>query len=339
MKRQKNQMKKISALALASMLILTGCGGKTNEQGGGEEEVKVLKIGATQILDHPSLNAAREGFEERLTELGIAHELDYQQAGGDVPTAQLIAENYVSDSVDLIYAISTPSAQAAQNAANGKGIPVVFTAVTDAIGAGLVDENGDSDYITGILDATTDDNIQQLLEAAIALKNDKNTTSVIYNTGEANSQAQVEQLQRVAASIGVKVETIGIAALTDIDQALEVAASKADSLFLISDNMLASAMDLVSQKANAKGLVTVTPISAYVEESGALLAIGIDYKQLGMDSADMAKQILIDGKPVAEIPVSESLNLYKYVNQATLENLGLSLENLPAALEDATIIE
>lgn len=337
MKKLSTKIKKTALLSLTAILVLTGCSGDNNAQGEGEQTK--LKIGTTQILDHPSLNAAREGFEERLTELGIDYEVDYQVAGGDVPTAQLIAENFVANNVDLIYAISTPSAQAAQNAAKDKGIPIVFTAVTDAISAGLVDAQGGSEYITGILDATTDDNIKQLLEAASAFKNDKNATSVIYNTGEANSVAQVEQLQRVGAALGMKVEAIGIAALTDIDQALEVASSRADSLFLISDNMLASAMDLVAQKANAKGLVTVTPISAYVETSGALLAIGIDYKQLGMDSADIAKQILVDKKPVSEIPVSESLTLYKYLNKGTLEALGLSTENLSVDLGDATIIE
>ena len=337
MKKLSTKIKKVALLSLTAILVLTGCSGDNNAQGEGEQTK--LKIGTTQILDHPSLNAAREGFEERLTELGIDYEVDYQVAGGDVPTAQLIAENFVANNVDLIYAISTPSAQAAQNAAKDKGIPIVFTAVTDAISAGLATEGQNSDYITGILDATTDDNIEQLLLAAKELKDTKNTTSVIYHTGEANSIAQVEQLKRVAESIDMKVEAIGIAALTDIDQALEVASTKSDSLFLISDNLLASAMDLVAQKANDKGLVTVTPIIAYVENSGAVLAIGIDYKQLGMDSADLAKQILVDKKPVSEIPISVPPTLYTALNQATMDKLGLDKDGLTIDLSEAIIIE
>ena len=108
MKKLSTKIKKATLLSLTAILVLTGCSGDNNAQGEGEQTK--LKIGTTQILDHPSLNAAREGFEERLTELGIDYEVDYQVAGGDVPTAQLIAENFVANNVDLIYAISTPSA-------------------------------------------------------------------------------------------------------------------------------------------------------------------------------------------------------------------------------------
>lgn len=338
MKMIKVQMKRTALLMMAGMLAMAGCAPKQEAGSAAQEQATALKIGVTQIVDHPSLNASRDGFAERLQELGIEVELDYQQAGGDVPTAQMIAEKMVSDQVDMIFAISTPSAQSAQNAVKDSGIPIVFTAVTDAIGAGLVGADGTSEQMTGILDTTSDDNIKQLLEAAMALKNDKQTVSVIYNTGETNSLVQVDQLKRVAAPLGLSVETIGIAALTDIDQALEVAAQKSDSTLLISDNLLASAMDLVAQKANERGLITVTPIAAYVEQSGALLSLGIDYKQLGRDTADIAKAILIDKTPIQEIAVSESTVLYPYVNQATLAKLGLTVEQLPEAFADATVV-
>lgn len=328
MKTTKNaRILKGLSLILGASLVLTGCANGSESQSTPAEETAVLKIGTTQIMDHPSLNMAREGFEERLTELGVKYEVDYQNAGGDIATSQLITEKFVSNNYDMIYAISTPSAQAAQNAAKESKTPVVFTAVTDAISAGLVDSEKGSDYVTGVLDATSDENVKELLELAKSVKNDKNTTTVIYNTGEANSIAQVDQIKKVGAEIGLNVVEIGISALTDIDQAMEVAASKGDSLFLISDNLLASSMDMVAQKANDKGLVTVTPIASFVE-SGALISIGIDYKQLGMDAADMAKQILVDQKPVSEIAVSESLVLYRDINQKTAEILGIDLEKI-----------
>lgn len=333
--KKMNKKMRWTVLGMAAALLLTGCT-KSNGGQGGEAEEAIIKIGATQIMDHPSLNIAREGFEERLRELGVQYIVDYQNAGGDVSTSQVITEKFVTNQYDLIYAISTPSAQAAQNAAKGKGIPVVFTAVTDAVGAGLVDENSSSDYVTGVLDATSDQNVRELIEKAVSLRNEKNAISVIYNTGEANSIAQVEQLKRVGKDLNLEVVEVGISTLTDIDQALEVAAGKADALFLISDNLLASSMDLVAQKANDKKLITVTPISAFVE-SGALLSIGIDYKQLGAEAADMAKQILVDKKAVSEIPVAESANLQKHLNKTTAEKLGLDLGEIQ--MEGAIILE
>ena len=325
MKKSVRNSKRLSVLALATALALSGCASSQSSQGETSEEV--IKIGATQIMDHPSLNMAREGFEERLTELGIKYEMDYQNAGGDLGNSQIITEKFIADKYQMIYAISTPSAQAAQNAAKASKTPVVFTAVTDAVSAGLVDENSKSEYITGVLDATSDENVKELLEVARSIKDDKKATSVIYNTGEANSIAQVEQIKKVASEIGLEVVEVGISALTDIDQAMEMVGSKADSLFLISDKLLASSMDMVAQKANAKGLVTVTPIASFVE-SGALISIGIDYKQLGMDAADMAKQILVDKVAVSDIPVSESLTLYTYINKATAEKLSVDIDKI-----------
>ena len=325
MKKVLRNPKRLSVLALTMALAMTGCASSGNSAG--EPLEAVIKIGATQIMDHPSLNMAREGFEERLTELGIKYEMDYQNAGGDLGNSQIITEKFITNQYDMIYAISTPSAQAAQNAAKDSKTPVVFTAVTDAIGAGLVDKDSKSEYITGVLDATTDENVKELLEVAKSIKNNKNATSVIYNTGEANSIAQVAQIKKVANGIGLDVIEVGISALTDIDQAMEMVGSKADSLFLISDNLLASSMDMVAQKANAKGLVTVTPIASFVE-SGALISIGIDYKQLGMDAADMAKQILVDKVAVSDIPVSESLTLYTYINKSTAEKLSVDIDKI-----------
>ncbi len=330
MKKNIKNSKKVAAMVLAMAIMVTGCTGK-GEQGDSEASPdktgKVYKIGATQVIDHPSLNQAREGFEERLAELGVEYEMDYQNAGGDAGASQIISEKFITDKSDLIYAISTPSAQSAQNAAKDSKTPVVFTAVTDAVSAGLVDKDMKSEYITGVLDATSDENVKELLELAKGIRNEKNTTSVIYNTGEANSVAQVKQIKKVAEAIGLKVEEVGISGLTDLDQAIEIAGAKADSLFLISDNMLASAMDMVAKKAGDKGLVTITPVASFVE-SGALISIGIDYKQLGRDAADMASKILIDKTPVSEVSVTESQILYRYINRATAEKLKIKIESI-----------
>ena len=198
----------------------------------------------------------------------------------------------------MIIAISTPSAQSAQNAVKNTKIPVVFAAVSDPVSAGLVDESLTSNSITGVTDKITKENIRELIDISKKLRPEQNSIGVIYNIGEANSLAQVEELKNVTEEANMELAEVGISSISDIDQAIEVIASKTDTLFLISDNMLASSMSLVTQKANDKGIITVSTVDTFVDE-GALLSIGVNYEKLGEQMAEMVKQILIDKNEIS----------------------------------------
>src|SRR3954453_10720250 len=143
---------KVLSIALAGMMLLAGCGSKESaggaEKGGADKE---FKVGITQFAPHPSLDAATEGFKKALKDKGIKVSFDEQNAQADMNNTQTIAKNFVGDKVDLIFANATNSATAALNAT--KDIPIVFTSVTDPVGAGLVkalDKPGKS--ITGTTD-------------------------------------------------------------------------------------------------------------------------------------------------------------------------------------------
>lgn len=163
MKSNKKILSLILSLTLGATL-LTGCSGGGKSSGSSDE---VKKIGITQLVEHPALDQAREGFIEGLKENGFVEgenlEVDFQNAQNDNPTSQTIASNFANDKKDLIFAVSTPSAQAALNAT--QDIPIVFTAVTDAVEAGLVKSNESSENnVTGTSDAIPVDKSLELIK-------------------------------------------------------------------------------------------------------------------------------------------------------------------------------
>ncbi|MGL5255841.1 MAG: ABC transporter substrate-binding protein, partial [Proteocatella sp.] len=314
-------MKKLSkaiAILTTLALTLTGCSSNASETASeNTTEGAKFKIGITQIVDHPALNAARDGFTERLKELGIEADISMQDAQGDIANSQMIAEKFVSDKSDLILSIATPTSQAAQNATKDSKTPVIFTAVSDPVFSGLVENREAPEAnITGVTDEISEENMTQMFEMLKALKPEINTVGIVFNTGESNSQVQIEKIEKVAASHNIKIEKVGIAAISDINQALESVSKKSQALMLINDNMVASSMELVANLAKEKGLITISGDSSHVD-SGALVSVGISYKELGRQAADMAAKILKDKTPINEIPVESSNVFIKKVNKTT----------------------
>ena len=334
-------MKKLSkaiAIITAGALMFTGCSSNASESSTeNKSDITKIKIGITQIVDHPALNAARDGFIERLKELGIDADISTQDAQGDVANAQMIAEKFVSDKSDLILAIATPTAQAAQNATKDSKTPVIFTAVSDPVFSGLVaNKEKPEANVTGVTDEVSTENLNQIFEMLKMLKPDITTVGIVFNTGESNSQVQIEKIEKIASEHNIKIEKVGIAAISDINQALESVSKKSQALMLINDNMVASSMELVSSLAKEKGLITVSGDSSHVD-AGALVSVGISYKELGRQAADMAAKILNDKTPINEVPVESSNVFIKKVNKTTLKALGLDEKH--KAFEGAEIVE
>lgn len=329
----KTKIFRLSLLVLV-LIVLVGCNqtAKTHEP----TESEKIKIGISKIVDHKALNDAQQGFVDRLGELGIEAEFIEENAQGDVSNALLIANNFVSEKTDLILAIATPTSQAAQKAVQNTDIPVIFTAVSDPVSAGLVESlDNTSGNITGVTDAVTPENLEELLNLFKQIKPDAKTLGVIFNTGEVNSTAQVNTLKEVTAKVGLELVEVGISEIANIDQALETISTSSDALILINDNMIASSVQLIAEKAKAKGLITLSSDSSHVEE-GAFLSLGISYRQLGEQAADIAKMILVDKVPVSEIPVQNSNTLFKFVNVKAAEALGINIDI--EILKDATKI-
>ncbi len=319
-----NTIKKITASLLVIPVILSGCAANanTNKQQSTNNTEK-FTIGIAQLVQHPALDASRQGFIDELKTLGVEAELIDQNAQADIANAQMIAEKFVKDDVDLIFTIATLTSQAAKKAIEGTDIPLVFTAVTDPVFSELVTANDITDNnITGVTDAAP---IKENLELFKELKQDIKTVGIIYNIGESNSEVQVNETKEIAAGLGLTIETVGISTANDIPQAMDTISKKAEGLYIITDNMVASAISLVANLASKNNMLTVSADGTHVDE-GILVSKGISYYVIGQQSARIAKEILVDKKDVSDIPVQKS-EYEKKVNLKVAESLGFAKDN------------
>lgn len=323
---KKSIINKLMVLGVASSLLLTGCNSTSSKvAASGNED---YTIGIVQLAEHPALDDARRGFEDGLKELGINAKVDYQNAQGDIPTTVAMSQKFVGDDVDLIYAIATPAAQSAKQVSGD--IPVLFSAVTDPVEAEIVaDWNKVGGNVTGTSDmAPTAEQLKMFKELDPSIE----TIGVLYNTSEANSKVQLEEVERLAPDAGLEVRAVGVNNINDIAQAIDSLLAKVDALYVLSDNLVASSVELVTHK-----LIENNMISVCAEESqvggGILITNGLSYYELGKQTAQMAKEILVDKVAVSDIPVGTAEKTIVTVNENSMKALGLD-ENLPL-LKDA----
>ena len=315
-------MKKIMFLVMMLSLILIGCGDKKEEAKTGTDTAntetkaddKVYKIGITQIVSHQALDKAREGFKDALEEAGIKAEYDEQNAQGDVTIANTIANKFVTDKVDLVFAIATPTAQAVSNATSDT--PILFSAVTDPEAAGLVKPN-----VTGSSDKV---DIDQQLALLREISKDAKKIGFLYNSSEENSLVQLEEIKKVAGKYDFEIVEQGISSANELPQAIDKMLTQVDALYLPTDNLISSSSALIAEKANAAKIMTFAAESGMLE-NGIFITKGIDYYQLGKEAGKMAAEILKDGKKPSDLPYKISETVEIAVNKQTLEQLGIKL--------------
>ena len=329
-----NTIKKITAILLVVPTILTGCVSKAETvEPVASNKGEKFTIGIAQLVQHPALDASRQGFIDELKTLGVEAELIDQNAQADISNAKMISEKFVNDDVDLIFTIATLTSQAAKKAIEGTDIPLVFTAVTDPVFSELVTAMDVTDKnITGVTDAAP---IKENLELFKELKQDIKTVGIIYNIGESNSEVQVNETKEIAAELGLTIETVGISTANDIPQAMDTISKKAEGLYIITDNMVASAISLVANLASENNMLTVSADGTHVDE-GILVSKGISYYVIGQQSARIAKQILVDKTDVSDIPVQKS-EYEKKVNLKVAESLGFAKDH--KAFAGAELVE
>ena len=273
-----------------------------------------IKIGVTQIMEHQALDSTRVGFEKALKDNGYGEaKIDYQNAQGDFGTAQMIANSFVQDNKDLIFAVSTPSAQAAYNVT--KKIPILITAVTDVKAAGLVGEN-----ITGTSDATS---IYKQLETITKVLPKAKKVGIIYNTSEQNSQVQVASAKEESKKLGLEIVEVGVTNVNDMAMGLDSLLDKIDVLYTPTDNLVVSATPLVLDKANRKNIPVVGCIEDQVAQ-GALITDTIDYEKLGYQTGEMAVRVL-KGEEPKNMPVETLKDTQVIVNKKAAEKYGIDL--------------
>ncbi len=206
------------------LLLLTACGTAS------PNEKKIVKIGITQIVEHPSLDAAREGFIAALKDGGYIDgdnlKLDVQIAQSDMNNNTAIAQKLVSDKSDLILAIATSSAQAV--AQQTKDIPVLFTAITDPLGAKLVESlDMPGANLTGTSD-THPEAVKKTMEFIKEFFPNAKKVGVIYNSGEQNSIVNVEKAKKVMEELGLMAVEATVSNSAEVKQAADSLVGRAD---------------------------------------------------------------------------------------------------------------
>lgn len=317
-------IKKLTALSITAALLLAGCAPVPAAPAApAEAPAEKITIGITQIVEHPSLDLIRQGITDGLKDQGYADGeqivLDYANAQGNMENTQLIAQKFEADKKKMVIAITTPSAQAAKN--NVKSCPIIFSAVTDPEGAGLVGEG-----ISGVSDMTP---IAEQLELLKVLLPQAKTIGMIYNSSEQNSVVQVDMTKEKAKALGLEVEAISITAANEIPLALDALVGKVDVLYTHIDNTLASAYGVIIEKANANKIPVLGAVEDYVKQ-GAIATQGIDNYKVGYQTGLMAARVL-KGQDISAIPFETLKETDLIVNAAAMESFGIALpEDLKA---------
>ncbi|RXZ26413.1 ABC transporter substrate-binding protein [Fusobacterium necrophorum] len=276
---------------------------------------KEIQIGITQIIEHPSLDAARKGLEKALQKnLGKKVKIEYQSAQGDFGTAQLIAKSYVNSKKDVIVAISTPSAQAALNAT--KQIPIVYTAVTDPKIAGLSGKN-----ITGTADMSP---LEEQLNLLKNLLPKAKKVGFLYNPSEQNSVSLLKQFTILAKERQLQVIEKGVNTVNDMNLALNSLLGQVDVLYIPTDNLVTSSESLLIQQANRKNVPVIASVESSVKK-GALATVSIDYEKLGYQTGERILEIL-KGKSPNQIQVEGLRETTLVINERIAKKYGISVK-------------
>lgn len=312
-------MKNLSILLLVLTLLIVG--GVSSLAG-----AQPLVIGITQIVEHPALDAARDGFIAALEEAGFKEGedvvYDLQNAQGDFANAISIAQKFKDDKVDLILAIATPTAQAAAQV--NKEIPIVINAVTDPVAANLVQSwESSGNNVTGISDAAP--NKQQVELILLFLPEAKNI-GVIYNAGEVNSVVQIEVARETSKELGLNLIEVTVSNSSEVLMAAQSLEGRVDAIYIVTDNTVVSALESVIKVCNQEKIALIVADPSGVDK-GALASYGIDYFSLGKKSGEIAIQIINGAKP-SDIPIqtiTDPKDLQFVVNLDTAKTIGISV--------------
>ncbi|WLV25015.1 ABC transporter substrate-binding protein [Aciduricibacillus chroicocephali] len=310
---------KLTAVALASTAVLGACGkSDTDGKSSGSKDADYT-IGATQIVEHPSLDAAYKGFQEAIKDKGLKVKYDFQNAQNDKSNVNTISNNFVSKKVDLIFANSTPSALGALQAT--KEIPIVFTSVTDAVESGIAKSREDHpDNITGVLDLHPDaikktvDFINENFKGA--------TVGLLYNAGEQNSVTQIKQVEKAGKGTDLKFEKRTVSTSAEVSQAAKTLAGKADVIYVVTDNTVVSALDSVVKVANEQKIPLVVGEPESLNKGG-FATFGIDYHSIGYRAGEMAVDILKGDKKTKDLPIEYPQDMKLMINKKAAEKQGV----------------
>jgi putative ABC transport system substrate-binding protein len=284
------------------------------------------RISVSQFVEHPALNAVLEGFKDDLKENGV--EVDYKEynAHGNMGTAGQIATQVASDAPSMILAIATPSAQACANvydkAPQLAETPMLFTAITDPLAAGLIkDYDKPEGNITGVSNQMPMDKHLDMIRRFLP---ELKRLGVMYNAGEVNSVSNVKRIKAAAVERGITIVDGPVTNSADVYQAAQSLVGKVDAVYVPTDNTVVSALEGVVKICERTQLPLFSADTDSVKR-GAIAALGFDYYLHGKQTGAMARKILAGAKP-SELPVEFQKDLSFHVNPKAAERMGLAVD-------------
>ncbi|MDN3610539.1 ABC transporter substrate-binding protein [Vibrio ostreicida] len=270
---------------------------------------KTAKVAVSQIVEHPALNATRQGLLDGLESQGYQQGknlvFDYKTAQGNPAIAVQIARQFVGEKPDVLVGIATPTAQALVSAT--RTIPIVFTAVTDPVGAKLVKNvQQPGKNVTGLSDLSP---VSQHVDLIKEILPEVKSIGVVYNPGEANAVTLVKLFKQSAQAQGIKVVEATALKSADVQSATRAIAEQSDVIYAPTDNTVASAIEGMIVAANQAKTPVFGGDTSYVDK-GALASLGFDYYQVGIQTADYVVAILNGAAPgTLEVKVAKGSDL------------------------------
>ena len=324
--KKNNIVKKITAaaLSLSLALSLTACAGAGSSSAGSAKsapgsarasagDAKEYKVGIVKYMDHASLDQIEKKVQEELdaksAELGVTFNYaDYTYNGqGDGTTLNQIAAQLVDDGVDVVVPIATPAAQVMQTVVSEAGIPIIFAAVSDPVTAKLVDSlDAPGGNITGVSDAL---NTEMIMDMMLAVNPDIDTVGLLYSKSQDSSKKPIEDAKAYLDAHNI---------------------AKVDAIFTPTDNTVMSAELAIFEKLNDAKFPHYTGANSFAL-NGAFFGYGVDYDDLGAETADMVVNLLVNGAEPATTPVVILAHEAATINTETCQAIGLSLDDVKEA--------
>ncbi|WP_322995370.1 ABC transporter substrate-binding protein [Castellaniella sp.] len=288
-------------------------------------QVQAQSVAVTSIVEHPALDSVKDGIQSALTTAGYTEakglKWQFQTAQGNTAIAAQIARKFVGDNPDVIVAIATPSAQAVVAAT--KTIPVVYSAVTDPVAAQLVPGWGPSGTnVTGVSDALA---LDTQIELILKIVPDAKRIGIVYNPGEANSVVVVKQLREALPKVGLSLVEATAARTVDVGAAARSLVDKVDVIYTSTDNNVVSAFESLVKVANSAKIPLIASDTDSVKR-GAIAALGVNYRDLGVQTGNIVVRILKGEKP-GDIASETSAKQQLFVNPSAAEKQGVTLSD------------
>ena len=339
------KFKRIAAFAASAVMaagLFAACGSGTNPTTAGTQATtaasgKTFTVGVVQLVQHEALDAATEGFQDKLIELlsadGYGYDITVQNASGDSANCATIANSYVADGVDLIMANATAALIAASQAT--ADIPVLGTSVTNYATAFGIDE------WTGGMNVSGTSDLAPLADQAAMFKEllpEAKTIGLLYCTAEANSAYQIEVITKELEALGFTAVPYAFTDTNDVATVTQNAVDNCDALYIPTDNTAASNTGVIDQIARPAGVPIICGEEGICRGCG-IATLSISYYNLGEATAQMAYDVLVGGKDIKTMDIQFDPNPVKEYNAEICEELGITIPDSYVAIAAAESAE